>query len=113
MNEIEKSSLNGDGGQQIGRDVRADLHRAIDTAAEKAQPIAARLAGGAHVGVDRVGDTLNQVSDTLSERGKQLGANYKKLADTGRSYVQTRPAVSLLVAVAAGFGLSMLLNQRK
>lgn len=113
MNETEKSSFNGDGGKQAGRDMRADLHRAIDTAAEKAQPIAARLASGAHVGVDRVGDTMNQVSGTLSERGKQVGAGYKKLADTGRGYVVTSPMVSLLVAVAAGFGLSKLLSHRK
>lgn len=113
MNETEKSSFNGDGGTQAARNVRADLHRAIDTAAEKAQPMASRLASGAHAGVDRVGDTVNQVSGTLSERGKQVGASYKKLADTGRGYVVTSPVVSLLVAVAAGFGLSKLLSQRK
>lgn len=113
MNETEKSSFNGDSGAQAGRNIRAELHRAIDTAAQKAQPVAERLASGAHVGVDRVGDTVSQVSDTLGERGKQLGAGYKKLAETGRSYVQTSPAVSLLVAVAAGFGLSKLLSLRK
>ncbi|MBC7857656.1 MAG: hypothetical protein H7Z39_02550 [Burkholderiaceae bacterium] len=124
MNETEKSSFNGGSGIQAARDVRADLHRAIDTAAEKAQPMAERLASGAHAGVDRVGDTVNQVSGTLSERGKQVsgtlsergkqvGASYKKLAETGRGYVVTSPVVSLLVAVAAGFGLSKLLSQRK
>jgi ElaB protein len=113
MNATDKSSMNGEGGTKIGRDTRADLHKAIDSAAEKVQPMADRMASSAHVGLDRMTDTVNDVSGTLSARGRQLGASYQRLAETGRGYVRTSPAVSLLVAVAAGYGLSKLLGPRK
>jgi ElaB protein len=113
MNATDKSSMNGEGGTKIGRDTRADLHKAIDAAAEKVQPMAERMASSAHVGLDRMTDTVNDVSGTLSARGRQLGASYQRLAETGRGYVRTSPAVSLLVAVAAGYGLSKLLGPRK
>jgi ElaB/YqjD/DUF883 family membrane-anchored ribosome-binding protein len=105
---------------QIGRDARADLHGAIDKAADKAHPAIDRMATSAHGGVDKVGDTLSKAGDTLddvqvtlAERTKQLGQAYKRFAETGRGYVRTSPAVSVLVAVAAGYGLSKLLGSRK
>jgi ElaB protein len=113
MNTTETSSFNSDGANRIGPDTRADLHKAIDTAATKVQPMADRLASRAHTGLDRMSDTVNNVSGTLSERGKQLGESYQRVAETGRGYVRTSPVVSLLVAVAAGYGLSKLMGPRK
>lgn len=117
MNAIEKvsSDLNG-----TVQDTRQDLHRTIDKVASQAQPLADKVATRAHDGVDVVGDRIDQVSDTVSKaserlvaRGKQLGAACQRAGETGRGYVRERPAVSLLVAVAAGYGLSKLLGSRK
>lgn len=119
-------------GHQFGR---ADIHSAIDRTAEKVQPTADRLAtsahatvdkmaekitptadrlaGAAHTAVDRVADTATSVSARASSGAKQLGAAYTRFAETGRNYVRTSPATSVLIAVAAGYGLSKLLSSRK
>ena len=47
------------------------------------------------------------------ERGKELSAAAQRASETGRTYVRERPATSLLVALAAGYGLSKLLGARK
>ena len=117
MNAIEKASsdLNG-----TAQDTRKDLHSAIDKVANQAQPLADKVATRAHDGVDQVGDRIDQVSDsvnkaseTLMARGKQLGAACQRAGETGRGYVRERPAMSLLIAAAAGYGLSKLLGSRK
>ncbi|MES2743037.1 MAG: hypothetical protein V4754_19100 [Pseudomonadota bacterium] len=113
MNTTEKTTFDRETVTQIGKDARTELHNAIDRAAERAQPVADRLASRAHASVDTVGDTIDNVSGGVLERGKQLGVAYSRFAETGRGYVRTRPAVSLLVAVAAGYGLSKLLGSRK
>ncbi len=113
VNTTEKTTLDRDTVTQIGKDARAELHSAIDKAAERIPPATERLASRAHAGVDTVGDTIENVSGSVLERGKQLGVAYSRFAETGRGYVRTRPAVSLLVAVAAGYGLSKLLGSRK
>ena len=106
MNAIEKTSSDLNGTIQ---DTRQDLHRTID-----------KVATRAHDGVDQVGERIEQVSDTVSKasetlmaRGKQLGAACQRAGETGRGYVRERPAVSLLIAAAAGYGLSKLLGSRK
>ncbi|WP_226939222.1 hypothetical protein [Janthinobacterium sp. FT14W] len=63
--------------------------------------------------IDQVSDTVGKASERLMARGKQLGAACQRAGETGRGYVRERPAVSLLVAVAAGYGLSKLLGSRK
>lgn len=98
---------------QLGKDTRADLHSAIDKAAERAQPVADRLASSAHTTVDKLADTASTASATFTERSKQLGAAAHRFAETGRGTVRSNPAVSLLVAVAAGYGLSKLFSSRK
>ncbi|MEC5159848.1 ElaB protein [Janthinobacterium sp. CG_23.3] len=127
MNTNEKTGFDRDALSAIGKDSRADLHGAIDKAAEKAQPFADRLASSAHNGVDQVsakvgqiGDKMSQVGEqvgaasaSLAERGKQAGEAYQRIAETGRGYVRGSPAVSLLVALAAGYGLSKLIGSRK
>ncbi|MEG2961913.1 MAG: hypothetical protein RR860_04425, partial [Janthinobacterium sp.] len=78
------------------------------------------LATLGHEGVEQVGVRIVKVSDSMSKaserlmaRGKQLGAACQRAGETGRDYVRERPAVSLLIAAAAGYGLSKLLGSRK
>jgi len=122
-------------GKDVGKDTRNELHSSIDKAAaqaqptadrlassahtnvdrlaEKVQPTADRLAASAHTAVDKVADTATDVSATLAARGEQLSAAYGRFAETGRGYVRSSPAISVLVAVAAGYGLSKLFGTRK
>jgi ElaB/YqjD/DUF883 family membrane-anchored ribosome-binding protein len=102
-----------DGITQIGKDLRTDAHSAIDKAADKIPQATDRLATNAHTGVDKVADTVEGAQQTLMERGQQLGVAYKRMAETGRSYVRTSPAISVLLAAAAGYGLSKLFGSRK
>lgn len=127
----DKIGTTRDGITQIGKDLRADAHSAIDKAAEQAQPAADRLASSAHAGVDKVADGVNKATDkvadgakqvvdkassvskSLTERGQKLGVAYQQFAESGRGYVRTSPAISVLIAAAAGYGLSKLLSSRK
>ncbi|WP_296000978.1 hypothetical protein [Rugamonas sp.] len=102
-----------EGVTQIGKDMRADAHSAIDKVADKVPPATDRLATRAHNGVDSVADGVNGVADTVAARGKQLSAAYQQFADTGRDYVRTSPAIAVLLAAAAGYGLSKLFGSRK
>jgi ElaB protein len=114
MNASEKNDFNSVSPvAPISKDTRASLHNAIDKAAGKAQPVADRIATRAHSGLDRVGATVESLATTLAERSKQAGVVYGRVAESGRGYVRNKPAVSLLVAVAAGYGLSKLLGGRK
>lgn len=119
----------------IGRDLSKDAHGAIEQAADKAQPTADRLASSAHAAVDRMADKVQPAADklvsaahsatdkiansaskmsgTLTTKGEKLSAAYKQYAEQGRGYVRSSPAVSVLVAMAAGYGLSKLLSSRK
>jgi ElaB/YqjD/DUF883 family membrane-anchored ribosome-binding protein len=102
-----------EGVTQINRDLRADAHTAIDKVADKVPAVTDRLATSAHNGVDKVADTVENSSVSLSERAKQFSASYKEYAETGREYVRNKPAISVLIAAAAGYGLSKLLSSRK
>jgi len=115
LNNTVDNKLNAvrDGATQINKDLRADAHTAIDRAADKVPPATDRLATRAHNGVDAVADTVDGVSNSVVARGKQLGAAYQQFANTGRDYVRTSPAISVLLAAAAGYGLSKLLGSRK
>jgi ElaB/YqjD/DUF883 family membrane-anchored ribosome-binding protein len=90
-----------------------DMHKSIDKAAEAVQPMADRLASSAHAGVDKVADALTGVTGRMDEKTKQLGEAYNKFAETGRDYVRTSPATSVLVALGAGFVLSKLFSGRR
>jgi ElaB/YqjD/DUF883 family membrane-anchored ribosome-binding protein len=101
----------GQGGASIDKSA-AELHKTIDNAAESAQPMADRLASSAHAGVDKVSGALTDVSARMDEKTKQLGEAYNRFAETGRGYVRSSPATSVLVALGAGFVLSKLLGRR-
>lgn len=90
----------------------ADMHRTIDKAAEAAQPVVDRLASSAHAGVDKVSGALAGASKTMDEKSRQLASAARNFADTGRDYVRTSPATSILVAVGAGYILSKILSRR-
>lgn len=99
---------------------RNDLHSVIDKVAEKVPAAADRLSTSAHNSVDKVADKVSSLSDKLSGKGEQLSASYKRLADsghrmaeTGRGYVRKSPAISVLVAMAAGYAVSKLIGSRK
>lgn len=108
-----------DGVTQIGKDLRGDAHAAIDKAADKVPAATDRLAASAHTGVDKVADTATKIGDsvdsasaTLAARGKQLSTAYKEFAESSRDHVRASPVISVLVAAAAGYGLSKLLGAR-
>ena len=108
------SKLNNtrDGVTQIGKDLRADAHAAIDKVADKVPPATDRAAATAHTSVDKVADTVETTSERLAARGKQVAETYTKLAESGRSHVRASPAISVLIAAAAGYGISKLLGSR-
>lgn len=108
------SSMGKDmGGSNMGGSTgAADLHKTIDKAADAAQPMVDRMAASAHEGVDKVSDALTGVSTSMTEKTRQLGEAYSKFAESGRDYVRSSPATSVLVAVGAGFVLSKLLSRR-
>ncbi len=114
------SSMGKDlGTNRAGENKSADLaksateaHKTIDKAADAAQPLVDRLASSAHAGVDKVSGALSGTGERLDEKTRQLAEAAKHFADTGRGYVRTSPATSILVALAAGFTLSKLLSRR-
>ena len=102
-----------DGVTQIGKDLRTDAHSAIDKVAEQVPPLTDRLAERAHSGVDAVADKADGAACAVSERSRQLADSYKRFAESGRGYVRTSPVASILLAAAAGYGLSKLFGSRK
>ena len=111
------SSIGANSGSNSARDANiskgaAEMHNSIDKAADAAQPMVDRLASSAHEGVDKVSGALTGVSVSMNEKSKQLGEAYNKFAETGRGYVRSSPATSVLVAVGAGILLSKLLSRR-
>lgn len=101
-----------DGVTQIGKDLRADAHATIDKVAEKVPPATDRLASQAHDGVDKVADGVETASERLAARGKQVVETYKNLSESSRNHVRANPVISVLVAAAAGYGISKLLGSR-
>lgn len=87
-------------------------HSTIDKALDAAQPMADRLATTAHASVDKLTSALSGAGASMEDRSKQLTEAYNKFADTGREYVRSSPATSVLVALAAGYTLSKLLGRR-
>jgi ElaB/YqjD/DUF883 family membrane-anchored ribosome-binding protein len=111
------SSMNNGQNQARGlnpdTDKRAELHGAIDKAANSAQPAVERMATSVHAGVDKVSDTIAGVSGSITDGTRQVSDAYQRYAETGRDYVRSNPATSLLVALAAGYGLSKILGARR
>lgn len=90
----------------------SQMHKTNDKAAEAAKPMADRLATTAHSSVDKLASALTGAGSRLEDKSKQLGEAYGRFADTGRDYVRTSPATSVLIALAAGYTLSKLFGRR-
>jgi ElaB protein len=101
-----------DGVTQIGKDLRADAHATIDRIADKVPPATDLLATQAHNGVDSVADGVQSASERLAARGKQAVETCKNITESSRTRVRANPMVSVLVAAAAGYGISKLLGSR-
>jgi ElaB/YqjD/DUF883 family membrane-anchored ribosome-binding protein len=91
----------------------AGVHNRIDQAADAARPIVERMANSAHAGVDKLSGALSGATEGLDAKGRQLTDAARAFADTGRGYVRTSPATSVLVALGAGYLLSKLLGSRR
>ena len=112
-NSIDSKISNArEGVTQIGKDLRSDAHATIDKIADKVPPATDRLASQAHDGVDKVADTVENASERWAARGKQVVEGYKNICETSRTRVRAAPMVSVLVAAAAGYGISKLLGSR-
>jgi ElaB/YqjD/DUF883 family membrane-anchored ribosome-binding protein len=90
-----------------------DMHKTIDKAAEAAQPVVDRLASTAHAGVDKLSGALSGATKGMDEKTRQLTDAASRFADTGREYVRSSPATSVLVALGAGYLLSKILGGRR
>jgi ElaB/YqjD/DUF883 family membrane-anchored ribosome-binding protein len=55
---------------------------------------------------------MTDASNRMEEKSRQLSDAYKHFTNTGRGYVRSSPATSVLVALAAGYTLSKLLSRR-
>lgn len=102
--------------KDLSKDVSAgasDMHRTIDKAADAAQPVVDRLASTAHASVDKVSGALSGATKSMDEKSRQLVDAASKFADTGREYVRSSPATSVLVALGAGYILSKILGGRR
>lgn len=108
----QKSNATREGVTQIGKDLRADVHATIDRIADQVPPATDRLAEQAHNGVDHVADGVQSASESLAARGKQAVETCKQLTESSRNRVRANPMVSVLVAAAAGYGISRLLGSR-
>jgi ElaB/YqjD/DUF883 family membrane-anchored ribosome-binding protein len=89
------------------------MHKTIDKAADAAQPVVDRLASSAHAGVDKMSGALSGASQKMDEKSRQLADAASRFADTGREYVRSSPATSVLVALGAGYILSKILGGRR
>ena len=90
-----------------------EAHKTIDKAADAAQPVVDRLASSAHASVDKVSGALSDASNRVDDKARQLTDAYKHFTETGRDYVRTSPATSVLLALAAGYTLSKILGSRR
>lgn len=108
----QKISAAREGVTQIGKDLRADVHATIDRIADQVPPATERLAAQAHNGVDHVADGMQSASERLATHGRQAVETCRQLTESGRNRVRAHPMVSVLVAAAAGYGISRLLGTR-
>ena len=89
-----------------------DLHKTIDKATTAEHGMVDRVASTAHQGVDKVSGALSDAGARMEEKSRQLTEAYRHFADTGRDYVRSSPATSILVALATGYTLAKLLGRR-
>jgi hypothetical protein len=60
-----------------------------------------------------VDEKSRQLVDAANEKRRQLADAAGKFAETGRDYVRTSPATSVLVALGAGYLLSKIFGNKR
>ena len=103
------------GGRHLGRAVdQAGIgaHDVIDKVSDAARPAVDRMASGAHQVVDKIASAAGQAAETLGVKGEQLKDIQVRALEQCRGYVRANPALSLGIAIAAGYLLSRLLSSR-
>ena len=104
-----------DGSRNLGRAVdqaSTGAHDVIDKVSGAARPAVDRFASGAHQAVDKIASAASQAAETLGVKGEQLKKIQAQAMEQCRGYVRDNPAMSLAIAVAAGYLLSRLLSSR-
>ncbi|MBC7453580.1 MAG: hypothetical protein H7335_07720 [Massilia sp.] len=91
----------------------ADMNKSIDKVADAAHPAVDRLAESAHAGLDKVSGALAGATRSMDERTRQLTEAARTFADSGREYVRSSPATSVLAALGAGYLLAKFLGNRR
>jgi ElaB/YqjD/DUF883 family membrane-anchored ribosome-binding protein len=87
-------------------------HKGINAAAGAAHPVIDRLASSAHHAVDSADHAANHATDTLAKAGSKAGATGEHYYAAGAGYMRDHPALTIGVAMAAGYLLSRMLATR-
>lgn len=106
------ASLNTQSLRSAAASATAEAHEAIDKASDIAIPAIDRLAASAHTAVDKFSDVAAEVTEKIVVTGKQLKETQERLLASGRHQVQANPAVSVVIAMAAGYLLCKLMQAR-
>ncbi|MCF7964087.1 DUF883 domain-containing protein [Methylobacter sp. Wu8] len=72
-----------------------------------------KAANLAHETFDNIANATHQAVEALGEKGEQLQNAEQHLMKNCRGYVRDNPISSIGIAVAGGFLLSRLLNNRR
>jgi ElaB/YqjD/DUF883 family membrane-anchored ribosome-binding protein len=84
-------------------------HSRIDSASGAAE----RMAAGAHTLVNKADDLATHTAKTLSAKGDRLAVMGNELIATGTGRMRNHPILTLGLAVAAGYVLSLLVASRR
>ena len=87
-------------------------HKAIEQAAGAARPAVESIASGAHQAVDKLASVANQAAEALDAKGGQWKEAQSRFSESCLAQVREKPIAALGIAVAAGFLLSWVMNQR-
>jgi ElaB/YqjD/DUF883 family membrane-anchored ribosome-binding protein len=83
--------------------VAGQAHKAIDRAADSAQPALDRATAAAHRTVDRAADAAKPAAEWVTESGKQVAARSGAMVDACGNYVRARPLATVAAALALGY----------
>ncbi|MGB9149392.1 MAG: hypothetical protein WCB36_04020 [Burkholderiales bacterium] len=90
----------------------SEMHKAIDKVSDAARPAIDRMASGAHRITDNVADAGARSAEALEAKSEQIKDAQTRLLQDAAGYARANPAISLGIAVAAGFLLGRLFSSR-
>ncbi len=90
----------------------AGAHSGINAAAEAVHPAIDRMASGAHHAVNNADQAANKAADAMAKAGNKAGAKGEEIYATGTGFMREHPAITIGMAVTAGYVLSRLLATR-